>query len=87
MRTGPKGRAATVGVHYLEVKRVGHQKPNQNAYAQRWVQSLQQECLDRFNVFAPDHLQHIVAQYVEHYNEGRSYQARDNLPLSIKKAI
>ena len=63
------------------------QNPERNAYAERWVQSLQQDCLDQFIVFGPDHLQNIVAQYVEHYNEGRSYQARDNLPLSIKKAI
>ena len=63
-------------------KKVGPFKPNQNAFAERWVQSIKQECLDRFVVFGEDHFRHIVNQYVEHYNEERPHQARDNLPLS-----
>lgn len=66
----------------VDVKEVGPRKPNQNAYAERWVQSVQKECLNRFIVFGQEHLQHILRQYVEHYNEERPHQARDNLPLS-----
>ena len=67
------------GVH---IRRMGPCKPNLNAYAERWVQSIKQECLDRFIVFGEEHLRHIVGQYVEHYNEERPHQARDNLPLN-----
>ena len=70
----------------ITVKKVGPRKPNQNAFAERWVQSVQQECLDRFVVFGEDHLRHIVSQYVEHYNEERPHQARDNLPLTVRPA-
>jgi putative transposase len=70
----------------IEAKKVGPCKPNQNAYAERWVQSIQHECLDRFMVFGEDHLRHIVSQYVEHYNEERPHQARDNLPLGVRPA-
>ena len=70
----------------VEVKKVGPRKPNQNAYAERWVQSVQKECLDRFVVFGQDHLQHILTQYIEHYNEERPHQARDNLPLGVRPA-
>ena len=66
----------------VEPKKVGPCKPNQNAFAERWVQSIQTECLDRFVVFGEDHLRHIVSQYFEHYNEQRPHQAHDNLPLS-----
>ena len=51
----------------IEAKKVGPCKPNQNAFAERWVQSIQTECLDRFVVFGEDHLRHIVSQYVEHW--------------------
>jgi putative transposase len=67
----------------IEVKKVGPRKPNQNAFAERWVQSIKQECLDRFVVFGEDHLRHIIAEYLAHYNEERPHQARDNLPLSM----
>jgi putative transposase len=70
----------------IAVKKVGPRKPNQNTFAERWVQSVQQECLDRFVVFGEDHLRHIVSQYVEHYNEERPHQARDNLPLGVRPA-
>ena len=70
----------------IAVKKVVPRKPNQNAFAERWVQSVQQECLDRFVVFGEDHLRHIVSQYVEHYNEERPHQARDNLPLTVRPA-
>jgi hypothetical protein len=35
----------------MELKRVGPFAPNMNAYAERWVQSVQKECLDHFLVF------------------------------------
>jgi putative transposase len=69
----------------IDVKRVGPRKPNQNAFAERWVQSVKQECLDRFIVFGEDHLRYIIAEYVEHYNQERPHQARDNLPLCAAK--
>jgi putative transposase len=45
-----------------EVKRVGPVAPNLNAYAERWVQSLRQECLDHFVVLGENHLRHILKE-------------------------
>ena len=47
------------------------------------MQSIKQECLDRFIVFGEEHLRHIVSEYVEHYNQERPHQARDNLSLTV----
>jgi hypothetical protein len=46
------------------------------------VQSLQNECLDHFVVLGESHLDHLVSCYVDHYNEERPHQSKDNLPLT-----
>jgi putative transposase len=51
-----------------EVKRVGPVAPNFNAYAERWVQNLKQECLDHFVMCGEGHLRHLVREHVEHHN-------------------
>jgi putative transposase len=65
-----------------EVKRVGPVAPNLNAYAERWVQSMRQECLDHFLILGEGHLRHILKEYVEHYNAERPHQAKGNVPLA-----
>jgi transposase InsO family protein len=42
--------------------------PNMNAYIERFVQTIQQECLDRFVCFGQEHLDHVVGEFVEHYH-------------------
>jgi len=49
-------------VKCVTVKRVGPLAPNLNAYAEPWVQSVEQECLDRFVMFGEAHLRHLVGE-------------------------
>jgi putative transposase len=63
------------------VKRVGPRAPNLNAYAERWVQTLKQECLHHFVILGEKHLRHLVSEFVAHYNEERPHQAKGNVPL------
>lgn len=56
--------------------------PNMNAYAERWVQSVQTECLDHFVVLGERHLEHILRDYVAYYHLERPHQAKGNRPLS-----
>ena len=48
----------------IQVKLVGPQAPNLNAFIERWIQSLQQEALDHFICFGQEHFDHIVSEYV-----------------------
>lgn len=57
----------------LEVKRVGPRAPNMNAYAERWVQTIQSECLDHFVVLGEAQLRHIVSEFVTYYHEHRPH--------------
>src|SRR5260370_21140319 len=53
----------------IEVKRVGPRAPNLNAYAERWVRSVKQECLDHFVVLGEGHLRRLPSPSAAHYNQ------------------
>lgn len=55
--------------------------PNMNAFIERWIQSLQVECLDHFVVFGEDHYRYLINSYLDHYNRQRPHQSKGNLPL------
>jgi putative transposase len=48
--------------------------PNTNAFVERFIQSIQQECLDRFVIFGAQHLDHLCAEYLAHYHDERPHQ-------------
>ena len=52
--------------------------PNQNAFVERWVQSIKHESLDHFIVFGEDHFNYLISEYVEHYTVERPHQGLDN---------
>jgi putative transposase len=49
--------------------------PVANAYAERWVGTVRRECLDRLLILGRRHLEHVLAEYVEHYNQHRPHRA------------
>ena len=53
-----------------------------NAYAQRAIQTVQVECLDKFIVIGEKHLNYLVEQFLAHYHEERPHQAKGNAPLT-----
>ena len=61
-----------------EIHKTAHRSPNQNAFIERWVQSIGQECLDHFLVFDKKHMGHLVSEYVSHYHAERPHQSLDN---------
>jgi transposase InsO family protein len=52
--------------------------PNANAYAERFVRSIKEECLDRIIPFGERHLRHVIAEFVEHYHRERNHQGLAN---------
>ena len=54
--------------------------PNLNAFAERAIQSLKQECLNHFVIFGQRHLDYLVNEYVEFYNRCRPHSSRGCLP-------
>jgi transposase InsO family protein len=54
------------------------QAPNANAYAERFVRSIREECLDRLIVFGERRLRQAVEQFVAHYHAERNHQGLGN---------
>ena len=54
------------------------QGPNANAYAERLVRSVREECLDRLILFGERRLLRVLAEFVAHYHEERNHQGLGN---------
>jgi putative transposase len=55
--------------------------PNLNAYAERWVRSVKEECLSRLILCGEASLRHALTQYVEHFHHERNHQGKGNMRL------
>jgi Integrase core domain/Homeodomain-like domain len=61
-----------------DVMMLSYRSPNLNAYVERFVQSIQKECLDHFLIFGEKHFNYLVREYVEHYHTERPHQGLEN---------
>src|SRR6202171_3710998 len=55
--------------------------PNLNAYAERWVRSVKQECLSKLIVFGERSLRRALSEYVAHFQAERNHQGKSNVLL------
>lgn len=55
--------------------------PNLNAYAERWVRSVKEECLSKVILFGERSLRRALSEYVEHYHAERNHQGKGNVLL------
>ena len=55
--------------------------PHLNAYAERWVRSVKEECLSRLILCGEASLRHALTQYVEHFHHERNHQGKGNVLL------
>ena len=58
--------------------RLPARSPNLNAYAERFVRFIKDECLNRVVPLGEGHLRRLVHEYVEHYHGERNHQGRGN---------
>ena len=61
-----------------EVIRLPPMSPNLNAYAERFVRSIKDECLDRMIFVGQASLRRAIAQYIAHYHAERNRQGLEN---------
>lgn len=62
--------------------------PNLNAYAERWVRSVKQECLSKLVLFGEGPLQRSLTEFTAHYHLEHNHQGKDNqllTPLAVSK--
>ena len=61
-----------------KVIRLPPMPPNLNAYAERFVRSIKDECLNRMIFIGQASLRRAVAEYVDHYHGERNHQGLGN---------
>jgi putative transposase len=61
-----------------EVIRLPPMSPNLNAYAERFVRSIKDECLDRMIFVGQGSLRRAIGEYMAHYHEERNHQGLGN---------
>jgi putative transposase len=69
---------ARLGDAGIRVVQTPYQAPNANAYAERFVRSIKQECLNRVIPLGERHLRRTIAEFVDHYHQERNHQGLDN---------
>jgi len=62
----------------MEIIRLPPRSPNLNAFAERFVRSIKDECLNRLIFFGEGSLRHAVREYMAHYHSERNHQGIDN---------
>ena len=70
-----RARLADAGLRVIQTP---YRAPNANAYAERFVRSIKEECLNRLIPFGERHLRRAVAEFVAHYHRERNHQGLDN---------
>jgi putative transposase len=62
----------------IESVKLPARSPNLNAYAERFVRTIKESCLDQMILFGEDSLRRAVHQFVIHYHEERNHQGLGN---------
>jgi transposase InsO family protein len=57
------------------------QSPNLNAYAERWVRSVKEECLSKLILFGEASLRRTLSSYVDHFHREWNHQGKEKLLL------
>ena len=52
--------------------------PNLNAFAERFVRSIREDCLAHIVLLGEGHLRSVVAEYIEHYHPARNHHGLAN---------
>jgi putative transposase len=62
---------ASVGIEPIQTPPAS---PRANAFAERFVRTVREDCLDHLLVVSRRHLEVVLAEYVRHYNEARPHR-------------
>ena len=62
----------------IESVKLPPRTPNLNAYAERFVRTIKEDCLDQMIFFGEDSLRQAIHEFVIHYHRERNHQGLEN---------
>src|SRR5262249_50024358 len=69
------GIVASTGIKAIKLP---PRSPNLNAYAERFVRTIKESCLDQIMFFGEDMLRNAIREFVTHYQFERNHQGLEN---------
>ena len=78
---------AIVKTSQVDPLKLPARSPNLNAYAERWVKSVKDECLSKLILFGEKSLRRALCEYLIHFHTERNHQGKGNIllfPVSMK---
>jgi len=72
---------ATIASGQVKTLALPARSPNLNAYAERWVRSVKEECLSKLILFGERSLRRTLSEYVSHFHAERNHQGKGNVLL------
>ena len=66
----------------VESVKLPPRSPNLNAYAERFVRSIKESCLNRMIFFGEESLRKAIQNFVAHYHRERNHQGLKNQLIS-----
>jgi hypothetical protein len=68
----------------VEIVDIPYRAPNANAFAERWVRTVREECLDKIIILNERHLRKTLQEYIAYYNTRRPHQGlNQDSPLGL----
>jgi hypothetical protein len=72
---------AIVKSNHVEPQKLPARSPNLNAYAERRVKSVKEECLSKLILIGEKSLRRALCEYLIHFHTERNHQGKDNVLL------
>jgi putative transposase len=65
-----------------------YRAPNANAFAERWVRTVREECLDHLLIISGKHLRRVLTRYIDYYNHRRPHQGiSQQIPVRLAEEL
>lgn len=72
----------------VKIIRTPYRAPNANAFAERWVRTVREECLDKLIIINQQHLRRVMLEYISYYNTARPHQGiEQTIPIPQDKSV
>lgn len=68
----------TLGTIGVQLVKLPPRSPNLNAYAERFVRTIKESCLERMILFGEASLRNAIREFLEHYHWERNHQGLGN---------
>ena len=78
---------STLGKAGIESVKLPPRAPNLNAYAERFVRTIKEGCLDQMIFFGEDSLRQAIHEFVIHYHRERNHQGLENRLITPMEKI